>query len=164
MARLTPFASRSNLGEAAMSRRQRLAAVLALIGCLTLAGILAAPLLAPPSRIDRARFDELVAAMPRAEVERLLGGPPRDECRGDVDVWVRRNGKVVSAELPAGPPTLRFFPDAAPDMHEMVWVGESGLIAVLIDADGRVRDKHFSTVHVLERFTLASAVARWIGR
>jgi hypothetical protein len=147
-----------------MRRRRLLAVALVASGSLIVAGLLALPFLSGPSRIDRPHFDQLTVGAPSAEVEHILGGPPRNECDGDAIVWVRRDGRRVSAELPARDVTLRFFADAAADGQERVWVGESGLIAILVTPDGLVRDKYFSDVHVVERPTVMSAFTRLFGR
>jgi hypothetical protein len=100
--------------------------------------------------------------MTRAEVERVLGGPPRNECRDRVDVWVSRAGRRTSAELVPGPVAIRFFPGA--DGEEAVWVGEKGLIAVLFGADGRLRETYVSDVIGPDESLLGGAVRRLVGR
>jgi len=87
--------------------------------------------------------------MTQAELESALG-PPRNEFRNRVIVWVRQgDGKVISAEISPGNPKVRFFPNAntRDQAREIVWVGESGLVAASFDENGRLREKYFSTVH-----------------
>src|SRR5436305_11095599 len=93
-----------------MRRRRLPNGIAALASCVLIAAVLAWPWLAAASRIDRAHFDRLALGMPQAEVERILGGPPRNECRTDVDVWVLRDdGSRVSAEETLGGPPVRVF-------------------------------------------------------
>ena len=66
------------------------------VACLVVAS--AVICLLRPTSINRTQFDAIAEGMMRAEVQRLLGGPPRNECQDDVIVWVRRQGKRVSAE------------------------------------------------------------------
>ena len=143
--------------------KQRLRAVLAVSG-FAFAAVAFLALAARGSRIDREHFDAVREAMTRDEVERALGGPPRNECREPVDVWVRgEGGELRSAELAPTGPAVRFFPsaDPAPGGDEAVWVGEAGLIAVRFGDDGRVREKHFSTVHRPGRPSPRRFVAHW---
>jgi hypothetical protein len=144
-------------------RRRTLVVILASTAGFMVVGLLALAFFTGASPIDREHFDFLAVGAPRAEAERILGGAPRNEC-GDVDVWVRRDGRIVSAELPVGLVVLRFFPDAGPEAREVVWVGESGLIALLIGPDDRVQDKYFSTVNTIDRPTILSVCTRWFRR
>ena len=143
--------------------RRRHIAVLAIgAGLLTAAAVafLAVGRQRPP--VDREHFDDVRAGMTRAEVESVLGGRPRNALRGPADVWVRgADGKVRSAGLERGGPPVRFFPEAdlTRGEAEAVWADASGLIAVRFGADGRVRDKHFSTVHPIEGPTVRGWVA-----
>jgi hypothetical protein len=117
-----------------------------------------------PSVVDRAHYDLLAAGMSQADVERILG-PPRNECHTDADVWVPRNGKVVSAEVTLGGPPVRVFADGADGgdgEHELVWIGPEALIAVRLAADGRVLNTHFSTVQLVERPTILDWLTRWL--
>jgi hypothetical protein len=115
-----------------------------------------------PTSITRTQFDAIAEGMTRAEVERLLAGPPRNECPDDVIVWVRRQGKRVSAECIQGSPPPRILSDTPDD--EAVWLSEEGLIAVRFGEDGRLREKHFSTVHGPEGNRLQLAFRRVFGR
>ena len=129
---------------------------------VVLAGLLAVLVLAGRSVLDRERFGAVRAGMTRAEVERVLGGPPRNECRDRVDVWVPRAGRRTSAELVPGPVAIRFFPGA--DGEEAVWVGEKGLIAVRFGPDGRLRETYVSDVVGPDESLLGGAVRRLVGR
>jgi hypothetical protein len=115
--------------------------------------------LTQPSVIDRTHYDLLAVGMAQAEVERILGSP-RNECPTDADVWVPRNGKVVSAEVTLDGPPMRVFANVG--HRELVWIGPEGLIAVRLAADNRVLDTHYSTVHLLERPTIVSWLTRWL--
>jgi hypothetical protein len=115
-----------------------------------------------PTSINRTQFDAIGEGMTRAEVQRLLGGPPRNECPDDVIVWVRRQGKRLSAECSPGSPPPRVLSDAADE--EAVWVSEEGLIAVRFAQDGRLHEKYFSTVHGPEGNRLQLAFRRVFGR
>jgi hypothetical protein len=126
--------------------KRRLVIVGAGLAVLVLAGALVLGLTPPESWIDWGHFEAIEVGMTRADLERLLGGPPRNELPGQATIWVPRDGKKVSfhttPRLTGGP----FFA-AAEGEEELVWLGEEGLIAVLVGADGRVRDTYFSTVH-----------------
>jgi hypothetical protein len=127
--------------------------LIALVGLvlLALAGPLTVLLLLSRSRIDTEHFEAIREGMTQQEVEKILGGPPRNECSIPVIVWIRREGKLQSTELDPGPPTVPFFADAVKDNRELVWVGKSGLIATRVGDDGIVREKYFSTVHSPDR-------------
>jgi hypothetical protein len=136
-----------------------------MFGCVALAALTVFLLFGRASRIHREHFEALREGMTRAEVERLLGGPARNECSDPADVWVPRpGGKARSAEVVPGPVTVRFFPEAAVGAAEAVWVGRSGLIAARFGGDDRLVEKYFSTVHPRERPTLAGALARSFGQ
>ena len=92
-------------------KRRWLAAVV-VCACLAMAAGLAAYLLTWESRIDPDHFRVIEVGMSRAEVERVLGGPPRNECSGPVDFWVRHEGGQRSAGIERGSPAVQFFPDA----------------------------------------------------
>src|SRR5438874_1299479 len=87
------------------------------LGCLVVASAVLWHL--RPTSINRTQFDAIAEGMTRAEVQRLLGGPPRNECPDDVIVWVRRQGKRVSAECSPGSPPPRVLSDAADE--EAAW-------------------------------------------
>ena len=138
--------------EEAMSKRLRVATAFLL--CLIVIGILIPTYVAILSRrpqampVTRTQFALINAGMTQAELESVLG-PPRNECKNPVTVWARKNdGKVVSAEISPTTPKVRFFPDSGTDQpQEVVWISESGLIAVALDRNGRLSEKYFSTVH-----------------
>jgi hypothetical protein len=147
-----------------MSRRRLAGLVVGATALLTVAAV--ALLLVDRARppVDREHFEALRDGMSRAEVEAVLGGRPRDALRRPADVWVRgADGKVRSAGLAPGGPPVRFFPEGDP-AGEAVWADDSGLIAVRFGADGRVADKHFSTVHPIEGPTFRGWVAHVLGR
>jgi len=79
-----------------------------------------------------------------------------------VIVWVRRQGKRVSAECNQGSPPPCVLSEAPDD--EAVWVSEEGLIAVRFGADDRLREKYFSTVHGPDDSRLQLALRRMFGR
>lgn len=141
-----------------MTRRRFMVA--GALGCLVV--VSAVLWLLRPTSINRTQFDAIAEGMTRAEVQRLLGGPPRNECPDDVIVWVRRQGKRVSAECVAGSPPPRVLSDAADE--EAVWVSEQGLIAVRFAQDGRLSEKYFSTVHGPDGNRLQLAFRRVFGR
>lgn len=145
--------------------KRRLLAAVVVCACLAAACVLAVSLLTWESRIDPNHFEAIEVGMTKAEVEQLLGGPPRNECSGPVDVWVRREGGLQSAGLDPGTLTIQFFP-AADVGEEAVWLSEAGLIAVRFGEDGRVQEKHVSNVVVIEspRRNLRVAILRWIRR
>ena len=130
------------------------------VACLVVAS--AVICLLRPTSINRTQFDAIAEGMMRAEVQRLLGGPPRNECQDDVIVWVRRQGKRVSAECSPGSPPPRVLSDAGDE--EAVWVSEEGLIAVRFGEDGRLREKYISTVHGPDGTHLQLAFRRVFGR
>jgi hypothetical protein len=148
--RVTPRTGYVVRHDGGRKMKRRRVAVLALSGCLALAGLLAFWLWPRGSCLNREHFAAVRVGMTRAEVEQVLGGPPRNECRGPVDVWVRREGGVQSAGLDPGTPTVRFFPDVAGGGQEGVWVGEAGLLAARFGDDGRLREKYVSDVVVIE--------------
>jgi hypothetical protein len=139
------------------------------LACLTVLGVLAALMtlaafLSPRRpRIDRERYDSIAEGMPRRQVEALLG-QPRNDCGDRAIVWVRRGGKLVSAVLRADPAEMTFFPEAAGEGVEAAWVSEAGLIAARFGPDGRLQQRHFSTVHVSERPSWVRDVARLFRR
>jgi hypothetical protein len=142
-----------------MTRRRLLIA--AALGCLVVvaAGVL---WVLRPTCIDRAHFDAIAEGMTRAEVQLLLGGPPRNECPDDVIVWVRRQGKRVSAEYGPGSPPVGVLSETGDD--EAVWMSDEGLIAARFGEDGRLREKYFSTVHGPGGSRLQLAFRRAFGR
>jgi hypothetical protein len=123
----------------------------------------------PPFSITREQFESLRPGMTRAEVERLLGGPPRNDLRYPAIIWLpQATGKPISARIgpvspaaefivredrpknapqPVSVSALDFFPqEAAKDDHRTLWVTRAGLIAVNFGQDGRLRHKYTSTV------------------
>jgi hypothetical protein len=147
-------------------RRRLLVAAAALSLALACAGLLALVLIPRGTRIDRQHFEALREGMTRAEAERVLGGPPRNECREPVDVWVRRGGGLQSAEVAPGGLAVRVFPNAdlAGGGQEAVWVGEAGLIAARFGDDGRLREKHYSAVQGARRPTVKDVLSRLLRR
>lgn len=147
-----------------MSRRRLAVLAAGSAAVLTVAAV--ALLLVNRSRpsVDREHFEALREGMTRAEVESVLGGRPRNALRQPADVWVRgADGKLRSAGLDPGGPPVRFFPEGDP-AGEAVWADDAGLIAVRFGADGRVADKHFSTVHPIEGPSFRGWVAHVFGR
>ncbi len=116
-------------------------------------------------------FERLESGMTRAEVERLLDGPPRNDLRYSSIIWLpQATGKRISHTVdPVSPPfelfvheekpknspqpvrnnsALDFFPqETANHGHQAVWITRTGLIAVEFGPDGRLRHKYTSTVH-----------------
>jgi hypothetical protein len=148
--------------------RRRLRLVLVLSICLIVAAVVALFLLTRGSRIDREHFEALRVGMTREEVQQVLGGPARNECPGQVSVWVRHGDGLQSASLDPGALAVRFFPDfdAAEGGEEAAWLGEAGLIAVRFGKDGRVQDRYFSDVVITESpwSNLPAAVLRKFRR
>jgi hypothetical protein len=132
------------------------------IGGLALVSVFTAWLLTRGSKLDRDHFEAVHEGMTRAEIEEILAGPPRNERRDRVIVWVPRDGKRVSAELQPGPVTERFFP--AGEGEEVVWVGRAGLIAARFGDDGRLTEKYVSAVHGPDETPLGAAFRRLFGR
>jgi hypothetical protein len=147
--------------------RRRLLIAAAIGVCLSLIGAVAVLRATRPSQIGPEQFAGIDVGMTRADVERVLGGPPRNECAGPADVWVRRDGRVQSAAIDPGTQLPRFFADAD-QAHgdEAVWLSPAGLIAVRFDTDGRVEEKYVSDVHVIDTpwSNLPEALARKIRR
>jgi hypothetical protein len=148
-----------------MAMKRRLLVGVALAACLAVGGLLVLLPLTVESKINPTQIQAVAVGMTRTEVEQLLGGPPRNECTGPVDIWVRRDGGLRSAGIDPGQAGIRFFPEAAPGA-EAVWVGDEGLIAVRFGLDGRVQEKHVSNVIVVDspRRSFATAVVRWLQR
>jgi hypothetical protein len=124
----------------------------------------------PGAGVTQEHFKLLQPGMTRAEVERLLDGPPRNGLRYRALVWLpQAGGRRISAEIaPTSPAielflredkpknvrqsvqssSLDFFPQGtAKDGHQAVWVTRATLIAVDFGPDGRLRHKYESTVH-----------------
>jgi hypothetical protein len=97
---------------------------------------------------DRLHFDRLQPGMTGTEVEQILGGPARDEFREPVTVWAPKEDSTNSYFLRPQAPAPSFFPHAAEESEQRLWVGKEGLIAVLLDKDGRLVGKYYSDVHV----------------
>jgi hypothetical protein len=134
--------------------KRRTIVILVLAALLALAAPVVIAWLMSGSRIDQERFDAIQVGMSRAEVERLLGGAPRNEISGHAIVWVPKGATRVSRQVLSDEPLGPFFPDAPEGAPELVWLGEKGLIAVRVGEDGRVADKYFSTVHDLDESTV----------
>ena len=122
------------------------------------------------SSVTQEHFDFLRPGMMRAEVERLLDGPPRNGVRYPAIIWLpQATGRPISAEigpaLPAielfaredrpknapprvQPSALNFFPlETRTHGSQAVWNTTAALIAVYFGEDGRLRQKYYSTVH-----------------
>jgi hypothetical protein len=127
-------------------------------------------------------YERLRSGMTRAEVERLLGGPPRNELGHRALIWIpQAGGRPISAEVAAGPPapefgvreerptnarppqptdSFDFFPEeAARDGHQAVWIAKTTMVAVDFGPDGRLRHKYSSTV----RETVPPSVMDWLA-
>jgi hypothetical protein len=141
--------------------KARLPALLTLLGAL--AFLTAVAILLSPRRpqTDRATYDSLAEGMTRREVEALLGRP-RNGCGGGATVWVRRDGKLVSADLRRDLTEMTFFPDQAGG--EAAWASEAGLIAVRFGPDGRLQARYFSEVHLDGGPTVRQGLARLFAR
>jgi hypothetical protein len=134
--------------------KRRTILILVIVACLALAAPVVISWLMSGSRIDQEHFDAIQVGMSRAEVERLLGGAPRNEISGHAIIWIPRGDSRVSHQVLPGEPLGPFFPNAPEGTPELVWLGEKGLIAVHLGEDGRVADKYFSTVHDLDESTV----------
>ena len=121
--------------------------------------------------VTRDDFERLEPGMARAEVERLLHGPPRNDLRYSSIIWLpQAAGKPISQRIdPVSPAVelfvheerpknspqpvrntsaLDFFPqETAKNVHQAVWITRTGLIAVDFGPDDRLRQKYSSTVH-----------------
>jgi hypothetical protein len=134
--------------------KRRTVVILVLAALLVLAAPVGISWLLSGSRIDEERFEAIQVGMSRTEIERLLGGAPRNEISGHAIVWIPHGASRVSHQVLPGEPLGPFFPEAPEGAPELVWLGEKGLIAVRVDEDGRVADKYFSTVHDLDESTV----------
>jgi hypothetical protein len=117
-------------------------------------------------------FRRLEPGMTRAEVERRLHGPPRNDLKHQAIIWLpQADGRRISHHIepvaPAFNPFVRedrppglprrasgaspqdFFPRAK-DGQQALWITRTGLIAVDFGPDGRLREKYHSTVHESE--------------
>jgi hypothetical protein len=115
-------------------------------------------------------FERLRPGMARADVEQLLGGPPRNPLRYRALIWLpQAGGRPISAEIAPGSPgagslvredkpknarpprhadSLDFFPqESGKDGHQAVWIARATLVAVYFGPDGRLRHRYRSTVH-----------------
>jgi hypothetical protein len=116
-------------------------------------------------------FRRLEPGMTRAEVERMLHGPPRNDLKYAAIIWLpQADGRRISHQIepvvpafnvfaredipktvPQPAPSKRppdFFPQGtAKDGHQAAWITRTGLIAVDFGPDGRLRRKYRSTVH-----------------
>jgi hypothetical protein len=151
------------------TRRLAVGGLFAVLGFVALGFVLR-----PGSRgVTEAHLRRLTPGMTQAEVERELGGRPRDELKYSAIVWVpQADGKRRSAFIGPGTPGVGFlvsesFRDHPPNEvapkkaaqvsffpgtqgapgRQAVWVTETGLIAVEFGQDGRLRQTFFSTVH-----------------
>jgi hypothetical protein len=100
---------------------------------------------------DRLHFDRLQPGMTGTEAEQILDGAARNELREPVTVWLPREDSTSSYVLRPQAPAPSFFPHAAEESEQRLWVGREGLIAVLFDKDGRLVEKYYSDVHVPSR-------------
>ena len=142
---------------------------------LAIAAVLAVvPALLPSGSsrgVTAEQLERLEPGMTRAEAERVLFGPPRNDLGYPAIIWLpQADGGRISAEIaPASPAVeffshedrpkngrraarnasaLDFFPrESAKDGHQAAWVTRTGLIAVEFGLDGRLRQKYLSTVH-----------------
>ena len=146
-----------------MTSRRLIFNVLRCVG-LMLAAALVAHWLTHRTPFDRAHFDQIKAGMSRADVEKVLGGPARNEVRDLVLVWLPTGESAVSYELRPERPVAPFFPGAAGGSEERLWVGEEGLIAALFGEDGRLLEKYYSDVHVTPRPSAVDFIRHVIGR
>ena len=112
------------------------------------------------SSITNERFKSLESGMTQGDIEQILGGSARNECDGPIMAWMPRGDTLNSVRINPGKPGAVFFLNTEyPDGDfELVWLSETGLIAVLFDEQGRLNEKHFSNVNVMDRPT----VADWI--
>jgi hypothetical protein len=146
-----------------MTSRRLIFNVLKCVG-LMVAAALALHWFTQRTPFDRAHFDQIRAGMSRAEVENVLGGPARNECRDRVVVWLPKGESAVSYELRPEAPVSSFFPGTAEGSEERLWVGEEGLIAALFGEDGRLVEKYYSDVHVTPRPSAADTIRHVMGR
>jgi hypothetical protein len=124
----------------------------------------------PKPSVTHEHFELLRPGMTRAEVERLLGGPPRNGLTYPAIIWLpQAAGGPISAIIgPASPAVelfvredrpknapprvqpsaLNFFPlEIGTDGFQAVWNTRAVLIAVYFGEDGRLRQKYHSTLH-----------------
>lgn len=115
---------------------------------LTLAAVILALLPSPSRPLTQRHFAQLKFDMPKAEVEALLGGYPRNEIRRGM-VWVPKStGQHISYQVESELPTADFFPNTPNlDGYQRLWITETGLIAIYFGPDDRLKRKYFSTVH-----------------
>lgn len=91
-------------------------------------------------RVNKSQFDKIQTDMTRAEVYRLLGGPPGSY-----------GTRVIAV------PTKRVAEGAGK------WVGDEGYVTVTFDAKGHVTDKEFLAVSVSPKPSLWTRLRRWLG-
>jgi hypothetical protein len=151
-----------------MKHRLRILGVLAALS-LVVVVLALRPLKSRPD-IGLEHFERMRPGLTRAEVEHLLGGPPRNALRYRGLVWLpQATGRPISAEIapgspavdlfvredrpkgarqPAEPASLDFFPqETGKDGHQAVWITRATLMAVYFGSDGRLRHTYSSTVH-----------------
>jgi hypothetical protein len=123
-----------------------------LLGPLTIlcgAALLAVWLAQPPPPYDRENYARVQAGMTGAEVRAILGRPRMTLPIQSV-AWLPRPGeRPVSVFVGPNEPIPTFLPQhQGPGTTERLWVSEAGLIAAAFDADGRLIEAYFSTVHL----------------
>jgi hypothetical protein len=91
-------------------------------------GVVAIFLGEPRVRIDQTAFVAIRAGMNEAQIERILGGPPGDYRTGEVDYLLAHTqpGETSGTRL-------------------CRWVGDKGIINVLVGRDGRMVSATFYT-------------------
>ena len=138
-------------------------------GLLVVGGLLVAG--KRPADLTAADARRIRPGMTAAEVDRRLGGPPRNALTRRGAVWEpQADGSLVSRFVDRGDPAISCFPKAPGDGRQAAWITPSGLIAVEIGPAGRVRDVYFSPVQLATGPSavhwLASrprAIRRWFG-
>jgi hypothetical protein len=87
----------------------------------------------PRTAINRDNFEKIHAGMARAEVEAILGGPPRVEAAEMLEMgpWEKRGPKFL-----AGAGVVHFG-----EAMDGYWVSDRFIVWVDFDPNGRVTDK-----------------------
>lgn len=130
-------------------RRLTLVAVFAL---LVLVGIGAWLLWPPSTMITRANADSIRAGMTIAEVEEILGGPPRDESTGPVIGEEADISGVIDKQPLWFIEGQRFRPEAFKGLPPgaalpLQWQSNEANVTVAFTADGRVSGAGYLPVH-----------------
>jgi hypothetical protein len=138
-----------------MTRRRRLL----LLGLTTLTVLaLCACLLRPRTAITRENAERIRAGMTIAEVEALLGGPPRDDSTGPVVAEVDPEHGILEEKR------LTFYTARwTPERPNVIvqWQSDEVNISVAFTAEGRVDGSGYLRLHRVQESPL-DRLSRWL--